>query len=247
MLDVDPRTMVRAASDAGFDGVGLRLSGEHRLDPTDLEDFRSELERTGLHVFDAEVHRIGTDTDPTALVRAAAEVGASRVLVVSDVPDLDVTKRQLGDVLRRCEQMGMAAAVEYMAWTTPSDPHDAIELADATGCQLVVDLLHHHRLGAGTSGLDDIVRSGRLGWVQISDASSDPPPGPDGLVHEARHARLPPGAGALPLQELLAHLPADVTISVEVQSDTLASSWPPAPRARLLANAARSVLNRRHR
>ena len=75
-----------------------------------------------------------------------------------------------------------------------------------------------------------VVESGTLGWVQICDALLEPPAD---LIHEARHQRLAPGSGELPLAELLACLDADVTISVEVQNDALLGV-PPIDRARLL-------------
>lgn len=62
------------------------------------------------------------------------------------------------------------------------------------------------------------------------------------LVDEARHHRRPPGEGELPLAELLAVLPADVTLSVEVQSEDLARRYPPTERARHLLRAARRLL-----
>jgi hypothetical protein len=58
---------------------------------------------------------------------------------------------------------------------------------------------------------------------------------------EARHGRLTPGTGILPLRALLARVPAAVTISVEVQSDDLLA-LSPGERARLLHDAATAVL-----
>jgi sugar phosphate isomerase/epimerase len=104
---------------------------------------------------------------------------------------------------------------------------------------VIVDLLHHVRIGAGAAELHDLVASGRLGWVQLCDAPLAPL---SDLVHEARNERRPPGEGELPLRELLQVVPDGTTCSVEVQSDVLAGRTTPAERAVLLATTARRVL-----
>ena len=242
MLDQPADMLVEAAARAGFDGVGLRLTGEHAL--ADVERFRAHVADRGLIVHDTEVHRIAADApDPGALIEATAAVGADRLLVVSDLPDRAATLTALDELTDRCQARGIRIGLEYMAWTDPSRPIDAIEVAAATGCELLVDVLHHHRVGAGVDELEAIVASGTLGWVQLCDAPLAHPGGPGhtALLYEARHGRLPPGHGELPLTHLLARLPADVTISVEVQSDGLLS-MPPFDRARVLHDASRRTL-----
>jgi sugar phosphate isomerase/epimerase len=142
-------------------------------------------------------------------------------------------------VVERCRDAGIGTAIEYMAWTTPSTPAGALAMAEATGASIVVDLLHHTRVGAGVAELAPLVGSGRVAWVQVCDAGD--PPAVDGLVHEARHARRAPGDGSLPLAELLAVVPFDVPLSVEVQSDALRTTLPPDRRARLLHERAQRL------
>ena len=190
------------------------------------------------------MYRISTDaTNPEPLLDAAAAVGAETVLVVSDHPDRAVTMTALTALAVECAARGLRVGLEYMAWTDPSTAFDAIEMANEVGCELLVDVLHHVRVGAGVDELDAVIESGRLGWVQICDAPLAAPgePGHAALIHEARHGRLLPGHGELPVRELLARVPSDVTISVEVQSESLLGI-PPIERARLLHDAARSVL-----
>jgi sugar phosphate isomerase/epimerase len=242
MLDQPDAVLIDAAADAGFDGVGLRLS-LGRSD-VEIETSRSHAARRGLMIHDAEVYRIAEDApDPGLLIEQTVAVGATALLVVSDLTDRTATVRALTALTERCRQHGVGVGLEYMAWTNPSAPLDAIDIADEAGCELLVDVLHHVRVGAGIEELDAIVESGRLGWVQLCDAPLANPAGSalDSLIHEARHGRVPPGHGELPLGELLARLPSDVAISVEVQSDTLLAIQPLA-RARLLHDASRSVL-----
>jgi sugar phosphate isomerase/epimerase len=240
MLDQPADVVVDAAAACGFDGVGLRVSHDHAV--TEPGAIRRRAESAGLVVHDTEVHRISLDeTDPTALIERSAALGASALLAVSDLADHRATLERVGDLTRRCEESGLRLALEYMAWTTPSEPAGAIEIARATGCVLVVDLLHHVRVGAGVAELRAVVESGTLGWVQICDAPLASPPH-DRLVHEARHGRMSPGRGGLPLTDLLACLPDGVTVSVEVQNDALLDVKP-FERARLLHDGARSVLS----
>lgn len=247
MLDQPAETVIDAAAAAGFDGVGLRLSGEHHTErPSEL---RRRATGGGITVFDAEVYRVSSAAEnPEPLLDAAVAAGAEAVLAVSDVDDRTATVVALRSLAAECAERGLRLGLEYMAWTMPSDPTDAISIADDVGCELIVDLLHHVRVGAGVDELDAIVRSGHLGWVQLCDAPLARPghefqgsASHDALVHEARHGRLVPGRGELPLTALLERLPTDVLVSVEVQSDALAVLGA-FERARLLHDASRSVL-----
>lgn len=243
MLDIGAFALIDAAADAGFDGVGLRLSGQHAV--ADLAMLRQHAKDRGMTVADVEVHRITTDTnvdDASALIADAAELGASALLLVSDLADVAATVAQVAAITERCRVHGLRLGLEYMAWTNPCEPTAAVEMAQATGCELVVDLLHHVRVGAGTDELDAIVAAGVLGWVQLCDAAViDGQIDHAALLHEARHNRLLPGDGSLPLRDLLRHVPVDTVISVEVQNDQLLRT-PPLERARLLHDSARRVL-----
>lgn len=243
VLDGSALDVVEAASAAGFDAVGFRLSGEHRLDAPGVVRVRDRAAALGLAIHDVEVHRISTQRpDPRPLLEQAAAVGARHALVVSDAADVELTRGEIARAVRAGAQVGVSVAVEYMAWTTPSGPGKALRMAEETGCRVVVDLLHHVRVGAGPEELAALVTAGVVGWVQVCDAPLD---APRDLLHEARHDRLPPGEGGLPLADLLAVVPPEVAWSVEVQSDALTATLPVPERARRLADATRSLLARR--
>jgi sugar phosphate isomerase/epimerase len=264
MLDADAETLVDAASAAGFDGVGLRLSGPHVMNPAGAARIAARCVRAGLRVHDTEVFRIGTDTGPDVmpeaphrlpplahnLIEVSAAAGAATLLVVSDHPDEGYTTDLVGSLVEAAIDHDLEIGLEYMAWTTPADPGGAVAMARATGARIVVDVLHHVRVGAGADELRAVVESGLLGWVQVCDAEAGPTElGPadaathDRLITEARHGRLLPGHGSLPLHDLLAVVPATTPISVEVQSDRLLS-MAPADRARTLAQATHAVIRR---
>lgn len=241
MLDLRATSVIEVAATAGFGTVGLRLSGEHAV--ADAAAIAAVARDLGVAVHDCEVYRISDDAiDPTPLLEASAAAGASRVLVVSDLADRAATVDAVADLVERCRPLRLTVGLEYMAWTDPCDPLEAVGVSRRTGCVVVVDVLHHVRVGAGVAELDAIVASGRLGWVQLCDAVGRTHGGDrETLIHEARHRRLPPGAGDLPLRALMARVPAGVTISVEVQSDAL-SRRAPLERARLLFDSSSAVL-----
>ena len=242
-LDVDAATLISAAGAAGFDAVGLRASAEHVV--ADPDAVAAAAATAGVSIHDVEVHRIGTDrTGDAHLVDVAHAIGAAAVLTVSDVALDDDTIRELAALAERCRAFGLTLGLEYMEWTHPRTPDAAIEVALVTGCRLVVDVLHHTRVGAGVAELRAIVDAGVLGWVQVCDAPPLPPDS-DGLVHEARHQRLPPGEGGLPVAALLAEVPDGVVVSVEVQSDRLAAELDGAARAQRLLDATVGVVNHR--
>ena len=245
-LDADPYELAEAAAAAGFDGFGLRLSDHHHL--SDPADFRRHAAGVGLALHDAEVIRVGSPADPAPLLEQAAAAGARSVLVVSDAVDRRTTIDAVADVVEMAQPLGIVVGLEYMAWTDPSTPAEAVAVGRVTGCVVVVDVLHHVRVGAGRGELEMVLASGSFGWLQLCDAVRTAPP-EGGLASEARHHRLPPGHGSLPLADLLAafgptagRAALEHVVSVEVQSDELTAELALGDRLRLLHDAARSVL-----
>lgn len=243
-LDLSAAELLRVCATVdGLRGFGLRLTGEHHLDPDQWAALGAMAAARRLEIFDVEVLRIGSELGPyissvEELIEAAAILRARHVLVVADIKDRDLLRRELAHVVSIAAEHGIVVGLEYMAWTTPSFVDEARSLAEATGCRLVVDLLHHTRIGATAADLARIVADGSLGWVQICDAG----PPTDQLIHEARHRRRAPGQGVLPLAGLLAVVPPTTSFSIEVQSDEL-RSVEPVERARLLTLCADAVLS----
>jgi sugar phosphate isomerase/epimerase len=242
VLDATVEQLVDIAATAGFAGVGLRPGAELLEDHRRLTALRRRAEDSGVWIHDLEVIRIGPETEASLagrLIEAACVLDAHAVLVVSDLIDPAATVDQLARIAQDCRSAGVVAGLEYMAWTMPASPIQAAEFAERTGAVVVVDVLHHHRVGAGIAEMRSVVSSGRLGWVQVCDAAYEAPPD---LLHEARHDRLLPGQGELALADLLSQVPAETIISVEVQSDRLAAEMDAPARARMLHRAASELM-----
>lgn len=251
-LDVSAERLVDIALGLdGCDGIGLRLSGEHAIESSaQARDIRARLADGDRRVFDAEVVRVTSGFDPRTavpLMGRASEVGATHVLAVSDLGEsgvrspLDESIHVFAALRDLAREHGVDVAVEYMAWTVPCDVDGALRVHAETGCRIVVDLLHHTRIGATTHDLDRLVRADAVAWVQICDAPARLEA--ESLLHEARHGRSIPGEGGLPLRDYLDVIPSHVDISIEVQSDRLLAVES-RERARRLLDATLGLVNR---
>ena len=139
---------------------------------------------------------------------------------------------------------GPRIAVEFMVFSEVPTLGAALDVVAQTGSDTVgilVDALHLSRSGgtpAEVAGVDPAL----LPYLQLCDAPADA--AHDDLLHEARHLRLLPGDGALPLAALLDAAPDDAPLSLEVLSDDLKQRFPVDERARVTLEATRRVLAR---
>lgn len=242
-LDLTARELTELAVDLdGCDGIGLRLSGEHRIDDVaQAHEIRERLAAVGKRVFDAEVVRVSAGFDVESavdLLRRAADVDARHVLAVADLEReaLDASIVAFGELDRLAQGMGLSVAVEYMAWTVPWDVDSALKVHASTGCRIVVDVLHHTRVGLTPADLEVLCRADAVAWVQVCDAPAALEAA--SLLVEARHGRMIPGKGGLPLVDYLEVIPPQIDLSIEVQSDRLLEI-DPLERARRLLDAIR--------
>lgn len=247
LRDVTRLEAIEAAAAAGFGAVGLRLDVEHP-GPAELKQLARRLDGEGCSVLDIEVVRLSpswSEDVETRLVEQAAALGARYLLVVSDDPDRGRTVAGLQRVSRRCREAGLSAVLEFMAFTHPSTLADAAQIAAEVGPDLgglLVDALHLARTGGQPAEIDGFAPA-LFPYAQICDAPLEAPPDDvAALIDEARHQRLLPGQGELPLAGLVAALPPGVPLSVEVQSDALERTTDARERARLCHAAAATLL-----
>lgn len=151
-----------------------------------------------------------------------AELGAERVNVV--VIDSDRT-RSLDELDRFAEmsrERGMQATLEFMPVSAIPDLTTGLstirELAN-DNVKVVVDCMHLCRSG-GTAAELAACDPAAIGYLQLCDVTNAP--SPLGYGEEAKHHRLAPGRGELPLAEILAAAPVDVAIGIEVPQLSLA-------------------------
>jgi sugar phosphate isomerase/epimerase len=154
------------------------------------------------------------------------------------------TIRTCRAMCERAAPCGLSLDIEFMPWTSIPDLSAAVRLmqaVDQPNAGIVVDTLHQDR---SDSRIEDLAALPRrwLHYMQICDAPAAKPASIEAMIHCARYERLFPGEGGLDLAGMLAALPGDIPISVEVPTETLARTVGAEERARRAIQATCRVL-----
>jgi sugar phosphate isomerase/epimerase len=155
-----------------------------------------------------------------------AELGAERVNVVALEPDRAAALSAVAEFARLAGQRGLKATLEFMPGTVFGDFGSALAAWEEIGefnLSLLVDTMHFGCSGSSSEQLA-ACDAAAIGYVQICDA----PLGAFGDMaaygEMAKHNRLPPGDGELPLREILAAAPRDIPVGIELPRLALAES-----------------------
>jgi sugar phosphate isomerase/epimerase len=242
-IELGAPDLVSAAAEAGYDSVGLRLipvAGQI-LPAFEHGELERRLADTGLSVLDVEVFRLDSDTDVTAFeptMALAARMKATELLVHG----ADSVEPRLTETLSRfCDlalKYGLNANLEPMPWVEVSTIAKARRLlfsVSRENAALLVDPIHFFR---ADNRLDELAGA-PMRYLQFCDARPGRPTDVQELIRQARGDRLFPGEGALDLKGLLAALPADLPMSLEVP---IARKLEPFLRAKLALEATRRFL-----
>ncbi|MFD1797877.1 sugar phosphate isomerase/epimerase [Paracoccus aurantiacus] len=226
-LNLSPTELVRLARAAGFGFVGLRFHpvapGQlHWLpDAAGLAELTRVMDGEGVDLYDIETVVIDAELDPKALIPAmdaAAALGASRVnTCADDFPDL---VPRFAQICALADERELGVDIECMAWRGIASPAACLDLIDRSGAAnagYLVDALHHMRCG-GTPADIAAMPPGSIRSAQLCDASFVAPGDAAAMIAEARGGRLLPGDGGLPLRDIVAALPPDAVLSVELPS-----------------------------
>ncbi|MFD7011622.1 sugar phosphate isomerase/epimerase family protein [Rhodococcus jostii] len=226
-VDASPPDLVTAAASVGFDFVGIRAKAAATdtqwpmLDDGPMvRETRRRADDLGIEILDVEVLRItGADDVETALrlLDVASALRASYVLVNGNDPEPTRQADTFALLCREAEQRGVSLALEFMAFSrirTIGDAAAVLRHATSPVAVLVVDALHLARTGSSAEEVRALPDHW-LSYVQLCDAPKKAPPDHAGLITEARTDRLLPGAGELPLHELIDAFPAGAVYSVE--------------------------------
>jgi sugar phosphate isomerase/epimerase len=225
-LELPPVGLVRAAARAGFRAVGLRTRAATPEGPAYLTQpggrlhaaLRAALRAEGVRVSEVELVQLTQGFDPQEIrpmLESGADLGAVAVNVTGDDPDPGRLAESLARVAELAGDLGMRVDLEFMRWRQVATYRDAVALVRASAAAnagVLVDALHLDRSGGTPAEVSaEVVHA-----VQLSDAPLERPASEAEVIREAREGRLPPGAGALPLRDLLRRLGPGVAFSVEV-------------------------------
>ena len=175
-----------------------------------------------------------------------AELGVPRINVVSLDPDLRSTFDQLAALTELGAQRNIETDVEPVPGLTIGDLPTALVALDDVGrpdFRLLIDTMHLVRSGSSAADLSALDPQ-HIGYAQLNDTTLQPRI--DNYMEEAMYERMVPGEGELPLRDILAALPPDIVIELEVPRRSLAlAGVSPIDRLRPCVDAARRLLAER--
>lgn len=232
LISTAPPDLVVVAAEAGFNFIGVRVrpvtEGERRYDlqpgsPMLAETLR-RLRDTGLRVLDIEfllMDGIGEDGHGQRdawrrMLEAGEALGASTMTVAGADPDPARFADNLARLTEDARGFGITPTLEPISYQFINSLPSAAVAARAASASVVVDTLHFRRF-AGT--LDELSAMTELvPMLQLCDGPAPRPADREGLVHESRADRLPPGEGDFRIAEIVAALSPALPVSVEAPS-----------------------------
>jgi sugar phosphate isomerase/epimerase len=230
VLHLAPPDMVTCAAAAGYGRVGLRLipaTPDEPAHPTFVGDsplvreVEQRLRDTGVRVLDIEILRLRPDTDVRAyqpVLETGARLGAAHALVAGNDPERGRLIERFSALCVLAAPLGLTLALEPMPWTDVKAFADALSVVEASGqanAAVLVDAIHFDRAADSLAVLRGAPPE-RLRYLQLCDAPAERPHDMASVLQQARSARLMPGDGGLNLRGLLAAMPAQLPISLEV-------------------------------
>jgi sugar phosphate isomerase/epimerase len=224
-----PLDFIDWAGVAGFDGVGLRLNASPGLpfhpvadDAVLVRAVKKRLADRGWRIHDILSFYLEPATDVARFAPAlelGAELGARYALTIGDDPDWARLRENFARLCDLAAPLGISPSVEFVPRRQLRNLAQTLRLFAEAGrrnAALCVDPLHVIRSGATPEDLRR-VDPRLIPYTQLCDGVMEPgEPDPDGLGRTAPEQRRMPGEGVLPLRAILAALPRDIPISVEV-------------------------------
>jgi sugar phosphate isomerase/epimerase len=228
-LELTPPALIHVAAQAGFTSVGLRLIAVTDTtpgypladDPAMMRDTLQAIKDTGVTVNDIEFLRLTPEFDPKVLhwfLEAGAELGAKNIVTAPYDPDLHRLTDHLAAFAEQAAAFGLNPVLEFFPWTNVPDLQSALRIVETTGnaaIGVLMDTLHFNRSG---SSLSDLAAAdpARFSFVHVCDAPVQPSYSTEELLFTARTARLMPGQGDIPIADILAQLPDDTPVALEI-------------------------------
>lgn len=230
IADAKPLDYVKAARDAGYDGVGLRLqkSPQFPIDPIVgdtplIREMKKVLDDSGMDALDVLAfyvqppHRV-EDFEPA--LATAAEFGARYLLTQSDDTDWSRMCDNIGAFCALADRYRLTPIIEYVPNRALLVTLDAaLKLARDIGrpdLPVLIDPPHMIRSEGKPPDLKK-VDAKHFPYAQMSDGVLAPGEPDLKLARKLGAAvRRMPGDGVLPLRAIFDALPADIDISIEV-------------------------------
>ncbi len=226
-----PPAVAEAAGTAGFSHVGFTIEPD-QWDAAMLRNTKQALRDHDLSVLDVEVIWIPEggvlDDSHKLIIEAGSELSAPNVLVVSAEPDQDRTAAALHQLCEWAAPAGMKVSLEFLMITAIQSLDTAAAIvakADHEAAHVLIDTLHFAR--AGHQPADLTAKDPSLfAYTQICDGKAECAPGFETWLEDAIDLRSVPGEGELPVRDIVAALPDNIPLSLEVRSKFYRDSFP---------------------
>ena len=239
-------TVAQTALACGYSDAGVMVRPENWRDD-ELQAMCALRDEHGLGYIDVEVLWIPSGAKLDESHKKVADVGlalgADNMLCVSDEPD----PKKLAPALRQITDWcggRLKPVLEFLRITRVQSLKQATALLDACDGHdfgILIDTLHLMRSGEMTADLGDLAR---YPYVQLCDGRVDCGDEYDQLLNDAVDGRMAPGEGEIPLAGIMARLPADLPVSVEVRSKDYRERFiDPVARAGAILKATRTFLD----
>ena len=228
LQDTAPLAYIVATAEAGYDGIGLRVHRSPGLpfhpvvgDTALIRDMKQRLADSRLEVFDLYSFYLEPGTD-VASFAPSMELGASFGAKYATVMGADTDwSRQRDNFVKTCDlakQFGLTCSLEFAVIRPLATLPQTVRLITEARREAVIciDPLHLARSG-GTPADVKALDPKYFPYAQISDGVLGPgEPNPALFGKLGLGTRAMPGEGKLPLRELIAALPRDIPLSVEL-------------------------------
>ncbi len=257
VFGLPPVECVRLAADLGCRYISTILSpfsyNPHAYPTYSLRDDRSlrrdmiqAMADKGVQISLGEGFAVQAESDILAYdadLDVMAELGVPRINTMSFDSDLARTFDQFGLLAEMAASRGMETTVEFCPALPVSDLDTALAAVRHVGREdfrLLIDTMHFVRSGSSADDLSDL-DSRYIGYIQLCDAPlqsqySD-------YLEEAMYDRRVPGEGELPLANILAALPKDLIVGLEIPMRSAADAGiGPEDRVGRCVTAARRLL-----
>lgn len=254
LQDTAPLEYIEATAYAGYDGIGLRVHHSPGLpfhpvvgDAPLIREMKSRIADSKLEVFDLYSFYLEPATDVSAFA-PAMELGASFGAKYATVMGADTDwSRQRDNFVATCDlaaQFGLICSLEFAVIRPLATLPQTVRLiteAKRDGV-ICIDPLHLARSGGSPADVKALDPK-YFPYAQMSDgvlAPGEPNPALFGKLGLGTRAL--PGEGTLPLRELMAALPANLPLSVELPISLAAPGTSPRDWAKITYERTRDFL-----
>jgi sugar phosphate isomerase/epimerase len=229
-------------ANSGYPPFSLR--DDHRL----RREFLAAMDDRGVSISLGEGLLIAPGIDVRSYaadldIMAALQI--PRINTVSLEPDRARSFDELAVLTASAAERNIVTCIEPVVGLSIADLPSALAAVEYVGqdeISLLIDTMHVARFGATTDDLRSLPAH-RIGYVQLCDTTLRPRM--KNYAEEAMYERLAPGEGELPLADMLAALPDDCVVGLEVPMRSRAEAGVSAyDRLAPCVNSARALLAR---